>query len=290
MESSLQTAPQAPAFGLATDAVARFAELYCGNDGFFRHGLCGHPLFTPAALAAAALRMDSATVQVRAGNARNGEGFEFGEDTGQSIDAIINGITGAGRWVMLAKLEQLPEYDAVLRALIAPLEPAIRAATGAPLRLRGYAFVQSPGVVTPFHIDPEYNIMFHLAGAKDFAVYPMEEPWLSAAVNEYYHKSGDNLLAWQGDYRDRGTIYRLEPGDALYVPYKRPHWVEVCDQPAVSLSLTWCTKASYEQEAAWRLNAWLSARGLSLSEPAPLPARSRLRALAWSALDRLRLT
>ena len=276
---------------LPPEAAERFAALYpAGQDGGFRHNLSGHPLLTPAALAQAALRMDPATVQIRAGNARNGEGFDLGEDTGKSISEIICGIAEAGRWVMLAKLEQLPEYDALLREIMAPLEPAIRRATGEPLRLRGYAFVQSPGVVTPFHLDPEYNIMFHIAGAKDFAVYPMEEPWLSAAVNEYYHSSGDNLLAWQGDYRAMGTIYRLEPGDALYVPYKRPHWVEVCAEPAVSLSLTWCTKASYEQEAAWRLNAWFKAKGLALPEPAPLPSRSRLRALAWSALDRLRLT
>jgi hypothetical protein len=285
----------APVFNAASmlprEAVERFAALYpAGQDGGFRHNVSGHPLLTPQALAQAALRMDPATVQIRAGNARNGEGFDFGEDTGKSISEIICGIAEAGRWVMLAKLEQLPEYDALLHEIMAPLEPAIRSATGEPLRLRGYAFVQSPGVVTPFHLDPEYNIMFHIAGAKDFAVYPMEEPWLSEAVNEYYHKSGDNLLAWQGDYRAMGTIYRLEPGDALYVPYKRPHWVEVCNQPAVSLSLTWCTKASYEQEAAWRLNAWLKVKGLAFPEPAPLPARSRLRALAWSALDRLRLT
>ncbi len=276
---------------LAREAVERFGLLYpAGQDGGFRHDVSGHPLLNPNALAAAALRMDPATVQIRAGNARNGEGFDFGEDTGKSIDEIICGIAEAGRWIMLAKLEQLPEYEALLREIMAPLVPAIRRSTGEVLRLRGYAFVQSPGVVTPFHLDPEYNIMFHIAGAKDFAVYPMEEPWLSAAVNEYYHRSGDNLLAWQGDYREMGSIHRLGPGDALYVPYKRPHWVEVGSEPAVSLSVTWCTKASYEQEAAWRLNAWFKGKGLSLPEPAPLPSRSRLRALAWSALDRLRLT
>lgn len=272
-------------------AVECFAGLYpAGQDGMFSHGFTDHPLLTPAALAAAAQRMDPATVQIRAGDARNGEGFNLAVDTGQSIAEIINGIAAAGRWVMLAKLEQLPEYDALLRKIMAPFEPAIRRTTGELLRLRGYAFVQSPGVVTPFHIDPEYNIMFHIAGAKDFAVYPAEEPWLGAAVNRYYHSSGDNLLAWEGDYRAMGNIHRLEPGDALYVPYKRPHWVEVCTEPAVSLSVTWCTKASYEQEAAWRLNAWLKAKGLTFPEPAPLPSRTRLRALAWSALDRLGLT
>lgn len=278
-----------PAALLAPAAAERFAQLYPDREGLFRHGLVGHPMLSAEALAQAAPRMDPATVQCRVGDAKNGQGFDFASDPGRGIPEIIHGINQAGRWVMLAKLEQLPEYAELFREILAPLEPAIRAGGSELLRLQAYAFVSSPGTLTPFHIDPEYNILFHLEGSKEFAVYPLAEPWLGPAVNEYYHVSGDNLLAWKDNYREMGTIYTMRPGDALYVPYKAPHWVEVGAEPSVSLSITWCTPASYEQEAAWRLNAWLRGKGLAPRPPAPLPARQRLRAAGWSAVERFGL-
>lgn len=279
----------APAGLLPAETAERFAALYSQTHGRLRHDFAEHPLLAPAALAEAALRMDPANVECRIGDARNGEGFDFAADPGRGIPEIIHGIAEAGRWVMLAKLEQLPEYAELFRAIMAPLEPTVRRESGAMLRLQAYVFVSSPGTLTPFHMDPEYNILFQIAGTKDFVVYPTEEPWLGDAVNEHYHASGDNLLSWKAEYRDMGSAYRLLPGDALYVPYKCPHWVEVGAEPSVSLSLTWCTGASYDQEAAWRLNAWLRRRGLVPRPPVSLPARARLKALAWSALERLRV-
>lgn len=274
---------------LPAAAVQRFAELHPDQSGTFRHGLVGHPLLSAEALARAAARMDPATVQCRVGTSKNGEGFDFADNSARPATDVIERIAEARQWVMLAKLEQLPEYAAFFHEVMAPLEPLIRASGGAMLRLQAYAFVSSPHSLTPFHIDPEFNILFHLEGSKDFAVYPVAEPWLGPKTHEYYHTSGDNLLAWKDEYRTMGTIHRMRPGDAIYVPYKCPHWVEAGSEPAISLSLTWCTPASYDQEAAWRLNAWLARKGVNASPPPPLPARARARAFAWSAVERLGL-
>ena len=272
---------------LPAAAVARLAGLYPLEAGKIAHDLAGHPLLMPAALAEAAQQMDPATVECREARNRNGEGFAFAGAGDSDPAATILDIAKAGRWVMLAKIEQLPEYAALLEDVMDALGPAIRPATGAPLRLQGFVFVSSPGALTPFHMDPEYNILFQIAGRKRFAVCPGEGAWLTDAVNERYHQDGNNLLAWHDTYAAAATVHPLAPGEALFVPYKCAHWVEVESEPSVSLSLTWCSASSFEQEAAWRLNAWLRRRGLSPHRPARLPARNRGMALAWRALDRL---
>ncbi|MDE2436517.1 MAG: cupin-like domain-containing protein, partial [Sphingomonadales bacterium] len=206
-----------------------------------RHLLVGHPLLTLDALADAAGRMRAEHVEVRRAANRNGERFAFADGDDLSPAHTIRAIADAGRWVMLRFAEQLPEYDALMREVIGEIEPVIRATTGEPLRLQTFIFVSSPRTLTPFHFDPEYNILFQIAGRKRFAVYNPVEPWLPDRRSEHFHRDGDNLLPWSEQYMEQGRINALDPGEAIYVPYKSPHWVEVDDDASVSLSITWCS-------------------------------------------------
>lgn len=271
---------------LPAESVARFAALYPGDSGKLHHDLADHPLLGLQALAEAATRMDPATVECRMAKNHNGAGFAFADEDQPAAADVIAAIARAGRWVMLAKAEQLPEYDELMHDVMGDLAQSIRRASGEPLRLQSYIFVSSPGTLTPFHMDPEYNVLFQISGNKTFSVYSPTGPWLSDEINERYHVDGQNLLAWEDRFANAGTANSLAPGEALYVPYKCPHWVEVGEQPSVSLSITWCTRASFRQEAAWRFNAWLRRRGLNPLPPAAMPAGSPGKALAWRMLDR----
>jgi hypothetical protein len=274
---------------LADDEIRRFASLYPGEPGKLVHRLAGHPLLSLEALADAAGRMKPANVLCHAARNRNGAGFAPSEPPGQSIDETVRAIGSASRYVMLSLVEQLPEYAALMRETIGQLEPAIRACTGEPLQQRAFLFISSPETLAPFHFDAEYNVLFQIAGRKDFMLYPPVAPWITDAANEHYHRTGDNLLPWHESFAGQGRRILLEPGDALFVPYRWPHWVEVGEEPSISLSFTWNSRAGFEQNDAWRLNAWLRRFGLSPDAPAPLPMRSAVRSLAWRALSRLRL-
>lgn len=272
---------------LGPGQVARFAGLYPGEADCFAHTLAAHPLLTLEALARACERMQPANLLRHAARNRNGEGFTPAEPTGESIADTVRDIGNARRYVMMSMVEQLPEYAELMRATIGQLEPAIRAKTGEPLRPRAFLFISSPGTLAPFHFDAEYNVLFQVAGRKRFTVYPPVAPWLSDTANEHYHVTGDNLLPWRESFADDGRAFALDPGDALFVPYRCPHWIEVGEEPSVSLSFTWTSRAGYEQDDAYRLNAWLRRFGLDPAAPAPLPARAAAKSLAWRVLNRL---
>lgn len=274
---------------LASGHIERFAALYPGQAGTFAHALAAHELLTLEALADACERMNPANLLRYAARNRNGQGFTPAGPADGSIADTVRTIGGVSRYVMMSLVEQLPEYAALMRAAIGEVAPVIRARTGEPLRPRAFLFISSPDTLAPFHFDAEYNILFQIAGRKEFTVYPPEAQWLSDESNEHYHVTGNNLLPWHDHFREQGQTFVLEPGEALFVPYRWPHWVAVGGDPSVSLSFTWSSKAGFEQDDAYRLNAWLRRFGLDPAAPRPLPARALMKSVAYRALARLSL-
>ena len=271
------------------DARAAFAAAYPLGACVLRHGLAGHPLLTLEALADAAGRMRPETVLYKPA----GDPLEAVVSlAAQPVDhvAMIRGIATSNRWIGFNGAEQLPEYDALLHEVLAELGDLIRPITGPARCLRAFIFVSSPHTKFAYHFDPEYNILVQIAGRKHFAVYPPEPPFVSPEQHEFYHRNGQNALVWDESFAPFGTLHTLDPGDALHHPFKAPHWVEVADQPSVSLSLTWCTDASLEQNEAWSFNGWLREHGIRPRPPAALPGgRSRAKATAWRVIRRLGL-
>jgi hypothetical protein len=271
-------------------ARAAFAAAYPRGACLMRHSLAGHPLLGLDALAEAALRLDPASVLHKPADAPL-EAVRSLAEAPTDIAAAIRSIAAANLWIGFDGLEQLPEYAAILGDVIAALDDLIRPITGPARRLKAFLFISSPGARFPFHADPEYNILAQIAGRKRFAVFPPEPPFLTSVQNEQYHRTGRNALAWTEAFAPHGKVFTLGPGDALHHTFKAPHWVEVDDEPSISLSLSWCSDASLEQNDAWSFNAWLRQRGFDPRPPAPLPhGRSRLRANAWRAIRRLGLT
>jgi hypothetical protein len=275
---------------LTGEGLAQLRALYPLCAGKLAHSLSGHPLFEPAVLALLAERMDPALVECRAAQNRNGEGFAMAEPTAGSAAETIRQIDTAGRWIMLRNAETLPEFAELLAMLMGEIGPVVRSHTGEPLVPHAFVFVSSPGTLTPFHFDPEFNILFQIAGTKRFATCPASAPWLDAEAQEKFHTSGDNLLPWQLLLGQSASIHELAPGDAVFVPYKAPHWVEAGAEPSISLSLTWRSAASLAQDDVWRLRSWLQRRGVDAAPPPPLPHDPWLRAKAMRMLDRLGLS
>ena len=79
----------------------------------------------------------------------------------------------------------------------------------------------------------------------------------------------------------------MSPGDALYVPVKAPHWVEVGDEISVSLSITWRSRVSDAEARLYRANAWLRARGANPMLAGHAPLRDRLKVFAARVAGRV---
>lgn len=251
---------------LAGDDLRSLGGAYPLAPCLMRHSLADHPLLSTAALADAAARLDPALVEHRAAT---------------TIDAPF--ARGGDVWTMLRFLDRLPDYAALIEAVIAEIAPVVTPVTGKPHTLRGFAFVSSPAAITPFHFDPEYNLLFQISGTKTFALYPPTPPALLHGAHAKLHCGGDNILAHDESLAGLGRHFVLRPGDVLYVPYKSPHWVEVGDDSSISLSITWQSAWTDAQRDAHRFAARI---GRSAHLP-PWPQTPRVRALAGRVIDRL---
>lgn len=253
-----------------------------------RHGLAQHPLLSLSALADAARELPSAHVERRISAGTNDNDFAMDALGGGDVADIIRSIETSGNWIMLRFVEQLPRYRDLLRDLMAELDPVISPLSGASRPPKGFIFISAPGTLTPFHFDAEYNILFQVAGDKDFVTYPPEPPFLPRDRREAYHRAGENMLSWQDDFEALGTVHPLMPGDALYVPHASPHWVRAGLTPSISLSLTWQNDWSLAAGDALTVNPLLRRFGLPAEIPV-WPKKSVWRAFGCRAARRVRL-
>jgi hypothetical protein len=270
-----------------TQALAALRASYPEEATLLRHGLCGHPLLTLEALVELAQRIPAKHVEYYRGDVPIGIGGDDTPSNGLSIAETIRRIEQCGSWMVLKYIEQDPEYCALLHAALAPLRALVGDATGAMLKEQGFIFISSPGAVTPFHFDPEHNILMQIRGHKTMTLYPPADPrFAGPESHEAYHAGGHRNLPWQDAFRDAGKPVKLTPGDAVYVPVKAPHWVKNGSEPSVSLSITWRSEWSYHEEYAHGFNGLLRKAGLKPSPPGRFPERNLAKSVGFRAVQK----
>jgi mannose-6-phosphate isomerase-like protein (cupin superfamily) len=207
-----------------------------------------------------------------------------------TVTETIRNIGQAGSWVALKRIEQVPAYRDLLHSVLGQLGDIVEPRTGAMMQLEGFVFITSPGSITPFHFDPEHNILLQVMGHKTMTLFPVEdEAMFSADIHERYHLGLHHRnLTWFDGYADRGTAIEIGAGEAIHVPVKAPHWVRNGSEPSVSLSITWRSDWSYAEADARAFNHVLRKIGLHPASPGPFPAQNRGKALAWRAMRKLR--
>jgi len=263
------------------EARAAFAARYPEVPHKLAHGLGSHPLLELEALAALAERLPAASIEY------NFADLPLGIDgkpdpTGIPIGDTIRRIEQTGSWAALKNIEQVPEYAALLHTLLAEIRPEIEARTGAMQKLQGFVFITSPGGVTPYHFDPEHNILLQVRGSKVMTQFPAGDPrYAPDEVHETYHTGGGRELTWRDELLEGGREFPLGPGEALFVPVMAPHFVRNGPEPSVSLSITWRSDWSFAEADARAFNGVLRRMGLSPARPGRWPARNRTKALGW---------
>ncbi len=274
----------------AAEQRARFAARYPEVPHILRHTLGAHPLMTLDALAELAGALPAASIEYNRGDLPIGVDGKPG-GTGRSIEDTIRHIATSESWAVLKNVEQVPHYRALLMALLDELRPAIEARTGAMLRPQGFVFISSPDAVTPYHFDPEHNILLQLTGAKVMTQFPAGDPrYAPDSVHEAYHTGGARELTWREDLLAGGTEFALGQGDALYVPVMAPHFVRNGPASSISLSIAWRSGWSFAEADARAFNRQLRRLGLDPRAPGRWPRSNRAKALAQRALRRVGLT
>lgn len=264
------------------DSVVRFLSAYPAQPVGIGHGLAGHPLLELDALASLAARLDPASVEYNSGRLPIGISQHATPSNGLSIADTIRSIEENESWMVLKWVERDPVYRALLHETLAELEPAIRPVTGEMIRLEGFIFVSSPGAVTPFHFDPEYNILCQVRGSKRITVFPAD--LASPEFHEEYHSGGQRNLPWRDDYVPLGQEFALAPGEAVYVPLMAPHWVKNGDAVSISFSITWRSHWSFRESYAHCFNHKLRRLGITPVPPSRFPGDNHVKSAAYRSL------
>jgi len=279
-----------PEAGMTTfppEAREAFAAAYPETPHLLKHRLGRHPLLELDALAELAETLPVAAIEY------NQADLPIGVDgkpdpTGIPIGETIRRIATSGSWAVLKNVEQNAAYADLLESLLAELRPQIEARTGAMLKTQAFIFISSPNAVTPYHFDPEHNILLQIRGRKVMTQFPAgDATYAPDHVHEGYHTGGARELAWNDDLTAGGVEFTVGPGEALFVPVMAPHFVRNGPEPSVSLSITWRSEWSFAEADARAFNAVLRRWGVRPRAPGRWPRRNRAKALGWRLLRKL---
>lgn len=267
------------------EALAALGTLYPERPGLLRHGLCGHELLTLEALVGLSQRIRPVDAEYNRGDLPIGLDPADIPANGLGAAETIRSIEHCGSWMVLKFIEQDPAYRTLLHEALAPLRPYVGKATGEMLHMQGFVFISSPGAVTPFHFDPEHNILLQIRGRKTMTVFPAGDETLAPGErHEDFHRGGHRNLEWRDEFAARGEAFELAPGDSIYVPVKAPHWVRNGPEPSISLSITWRSEWSYNESYARGFNRLLRRAGISPAAPKPFPHGNMAKSIAYRAV------
>lgn len=279
-----------PATVFDAPARAKFARHYPEQPHILAHGLTSHPLLEIEALAQLAEGLPTSSVEYNRGDLPIGVNGKPGSN-GMTIAETIRKVAEAESWAVLKNIEQAPAYEALLMGLLEEIRSEIEAATGAMLKPQGFIFVSSPNSVTPYHFDPEHNILLQIRGTKVMTQFPAGDTrFVPDEAHETYHSGGPRELKWDDAMLAHGTEFALSPGEALFVPVMAPHFVKNGPAPSVSLSITWRSEWSYRESEARTLNAILRGRGFSPKAPGRFPHQNYGKSYAYRIMRKLGLT
>ncbi|RQH04131.1 cupin-like domain-containing protein [Paraburkholderia dinghuensis] len=206
----------------------------------------------------------------------------------ERLDETIARLGETSTWLKLTRPQDYDaEYAQVLDAITTELEilsdfPLREDMTYATMTL----ILSSPKVATPFHIDHESNFLFQVQGSKDVCLFPATDRELvpEQEVESYYTGNFD-AAHYRREFQDRGTIYRITPGDVVHHPPLAPHWVQNGDNISVSISINYCMKSLEKRARVYQANYFLRKMGLKPLPPGLSPLRDSLKRNVLSTLE-----
>ena len=163
----------------------------------------------------------------------------------------------------------------------------VRGRDGGMMQREGFLFLSAPGAVTPWHFDPEHNLLLQIRGTKEMNVGRFPTRPTSCASSTATTTAG---TATSTTAPATSRPFVLEPGQGVYVPPFAPHWVRNGDAISISLSITFRTRRSRAAERAHGLNARLRRLGLHPRPAGHDERKDRAKAAIVHGVDWVRCT
>ena len=255
-----------------------FAAYFNRKPFRVRHSLAGHPLFELPRLLELARALP---VGVRP---------EETPRTGLSAEETVRRIQECGSWMVLKRVEQDPEYGALLDGCLDGIAEHARGVAPPMQRREGFIFLSSPGAVTPFHIDPEYNFLLQVRGSKTVSMWDPADRFVlpEEELERFYASFVHRNLPWRDVFQTTAFVLPLVPGEGLHFPVTVPHWVKNGPEVSISFSVTFRTAESARRELLYKANARLRKLGLKPTPVGQSILLDRTKQLAFGAATNLK--
>ena len=256
-----------------------------------RHRLADHPLFSLRRLIDLSTRLPEENIKYNAGDVSLATGLYEGPRTGLSVQETIRRIEECRSWMVLKNVEHDPEYRELLNRCLDEVEVYSDLIDPGMRQREGFVFISSPGSITPFHMDPEYNFLLQIRGEKQIGIWDgKDRSVLSENELEAYFSETNRQLVFKEEYGRKAAVFELTPGAGLHFPVVAPHWVRNGNEVSISFSVTFRTPRSERQRTVYCANAYLRRKGLNPTPYglAPLRDSTKFYALhAWRRAKKL---
>lgn len=266
----------------------RFRQAFNRHAFVLKHHLVDHPLFGLNRLLELATTLPVDHVEYNAGDIPISLSPELTPCNGLSIEETVRRIRDSKSWMALKYVEDDPAYREVLQRCLAEVRPHSEPIVPGMMQAQGFIFLSSPGSVTPYHMDPEHNVLLQIRGSKRVSVFdPGDRSLVSEEDLERFYGGAHRNMRFDEANRERASVFTLEPGDGLHIPVTAPHWVENGHEVSVSFSITFRTQDLERRSMAHNVNAYLRRRGWNPSPRGQYPLRDALKVGAYRVARRI---
>jgi hypothetical protein len=245
-----------------------------------RHDLVNNPAFSLERLVELARKLPAELVEYNAGDLPLTQDPAKTPRTGLSIEETITRIHECRSWMVLKRVELDPTYRQALDDCldqIQPLAPGMRTR-------RAFIFISSPGSVTPYHIDHEYNFLLQIQGTKHMTIF--DPAVLDEQAIERFYRGEHRNLVFDESLVARSRTFVLKPGDGVHVPVNAPHYVLNGPEASVSFSITFRTPEGDRRSAVYQVNDKLRRLGLRPRPVGKAPLVDRAKYLGYALYER----
>ena len=242
-----------------------------------RHTLAGHRLFTLPRLIELAQKMPRDKIEYNAGDLEPGQTAETTPRLDMTPGEVISRIENHNAWMVIKHVHLVPAYNDILTSF---LDDAFAACgmSGQPYsHLEGFVFVSSANATTPFHVDAEENILVQIRGKKTVHIFDNDDRALVSEENMEISPSRYRNQTYHASYEERASIFHLEPGDGVHIPYLAPHWVHTGEDYSVSMAMTWKTPRVERLNKIRLMNGTLRHYGFAQKPPGVSPVMDQLK-------------
>lgn len=261
--------------GLITDPGTLATDLYKAPF-LLHHGLVHHPLFHLDQLVVLAQTMPGDKIEYNSGNLDPNTRPEDVPTLDLPVAEVIRRIENHNAWLVIKRVERMPEYRALLEAILSELHGP--SAFGDISDIQGFIFVSSAHATTPFHFDAEENVLLQIHGDKFVHIFDNTDHSLVTEEALELSPSKHRNQTYLPEFEKRGQLFTLKPGDGVHIPYTWPHWVRTGSSYSISIAVTWKTKEVIHLNKIRLINGTLREYGFPQSPPHTHPLWDTLKA------------